>query len=85
MLMAKTEGELKSLLMRVKEENQKVDLKLTFQNTKIMASSPITSKQIGGDKVEAVIELDAKIFIFWMLSFKLAFSTLLFHLHQEDP
>ena len=43
MLMAKSEGELKSLLMKVKEENQKVGLKLTFQNTKIMASSPITS------------------------------------------
>ena len=41
--MAKSEGELKSLLMKVKEENQKVGLKLTFQNTKIMASSPITS------------------------------------------
>ena len=43
MLMAKSKGELKSLLMKVKEENQKVGLKLTFQNTKIMASSPITS------------------------------------------
>jgi len=43
MLMAKSEGELKSLLKKVKEENQKVGLKLTFQNTKIMASSPITS------------------------------------------
>ena len=42
-LEAESEEELKSLLMRVKEENQKVDLKLTFQNTKIMASSPITS------------------------------------------
>ena len=55
-LMAKSEEELKSLLMRVKEENEKVGLKLSFQNTKIMASSPITSWQIEGEKVEAVID-----------------------------
>ena len=54
--MAKSEEELKSLLMRVKEENEKVGLKLSFQNTKIMASSPITSWQIEGEKVEAVID-----------------------------
>ena len=54
--MAKSEEELTSLLMRVKEENEKVGLKLSFQNTKIMASSPITSWQIEGEKVEAVID-----------------------------
>ena len=48
---AESEEELKSLLMKVKEENQKVGLKLTFQNTKIMASSPITSWQIDGETV----------------------------------
>ena len=42
-LMAESEGELKSLLMKVKEENEKVDLKLNIQKTKIMASGPITS------------------------------------------
>ena len=50
-LMAESEEELKSLL-RVKEENEKVGLKLTIQKTKIMASSPITSWQIDEDKVE---------------------------------
>ena len=48
-LMAELE-ELKSLLMRVKEESEKVDLKLNIQETKIMASSPITSRQIDGEK-----------------------------------
>ena len=46
-LMAESEEELKSLLMKVKEESQKVDLKLNVQKTKIMASGPITSWQIG--------------------------------------
>ena len=46
--MAENEEELKSLLMRVKEESEKVSLKLNTQNTKIMASSPITSWQIDG-------------------------------------
>ena len=54
-LMAKSE-ELKSLLMKVKEESQKVDLKLDIQKTKIMASSPITSWQINGETVETVAE-----------------------------
>ena len=52
--MAESEGELKSLLMKVKEENEKASLKLNFQKTKIMASSPITSLQIDGETVETV-------------------------------
>ena len=54
-LMAETEEELKSLLMTVKEESEKVDLKLNIQKTKIMASSPITSWQIGGETVAGFI------------------------------
>ena len=53
-LMAKNEEELKSLLMKVKEESEKDDLKLNIQKTKIMASGPITSWQIDGETVEAV-------------------------------
>ena len=53
-LMAESEEQLKSLLMKVKEESEKVGLKLSFQKTKIMASSPITSWQIDGETVEAV-------------------------------
>ena len=52
--MAKSEGELKSLLMKVKEESEKVGLKLNIQKTKIMASSPITSWEIDGETVETV-------------------------------
>ena len=52
-LMAESE-ELKSLLMKVKEESEKVDLKLNIQNTKIMASGPITSWEIDGETVETV-------------------------------
>ena len=52
--MAEREEELKSLLMKVKEENDKVGLKLNFQKTKIMASGPITSWQIDGETVKAV-------------------------------
>ena len=55
-LMAEKEEELKSLLMRVKEENEKARLKLSIQKTKTMASSPITSWQIEGEKVEAVTD-----------------------------
>ena len=51
-LMAESEEELKSLLMKVKEESEKVGLKLNIQKTKIMASSPITSCQIDGETVE---------------------------------
>ena len=53
-LMAESEEELKSLLMKVKEENEKVDLKLNIQKTKIMASGPITSWEIDGETVETV-------------------------------
>ena len=53
-LMAESEEELKSLLMKVKEESEKVGLKLNMQKTKIMASDPITSWQIDGKKVETV-------------------------------
>ena len=53
-LMAESEEELKSLLMKVKEESEKVGLKLNFQTTKIMASGPITSWQIDGETVETV-------------------------------
>ena len=49
--MAETEEELKSLLMKVKEESEKVDLKFNIQTTKIMASDPITSWQIDGETV----------------------------------
>ena len=59
-LMAESEEELKSLLMKVKEESENVDLKLNIQKTKIMASSLITSGQIDGDTMETVTD-----FIFW--------------------
>ena len=53
-LMAESEEELKSLLMKVKEESEKVGLKLNIQKTKIMASSPITSREIDGETAETV-------------------------------
>ena len=59
-LMAESEEELKSLLMKVKEESGKVGLKLNIQKTKIMASGPITSWEIDGETVETVSD-----FIFW--------------------
>ena len=59
-LMAESEEELKSLLMKVNEESKKVGLKLNIQKSKIMASSPITSWQIDGQTVETVSD-----FIFW--------------------
>ena len=59
-LMAESEEELKSLLMKVKEESEKVGLKLNIQKTKIMASDSITSWQIDGETVETVSD-----FIFW--------------------
>ena len=55
--MAESEEKLKSLLMKVKEESEKVGLKLNIQKTKIMASSPITSWQIDGETMETVREL----------------------------
>ena len=58
--MAESEEKLKSLLMKVKEESKKVDLKLNIQKTKIMASGPITSWQIEGETMETVRD-----FIFW--------------------
>ena len=54
--MAESEEEIKSLLMKVKEESEKVDLKLNIQKTKIMASGPITSWQIDGETVERVAD-----------------------------
>ena len=54
--MAESEEELKSLLMKVKEESEKVGLKLNVQKTKIMASGPITSQQIDGETVETVTD-----------------------------
>ena len=59
-LMAESEEELKSLLMKVKDESEKVGLKLNIQKTKIMASNPITLWQIDGETVETVAD-----FIFW--------------------
>ena len=59
-LLPESEEELKSLLMKVKEESEKVGLKLNIQKTKIMASGPITSWQIDGETVETVSD-----FIFW--------------------
>ena len=53
-LMAESEEELKSLLMKVKEESEKADLKFSIQKTKIMASSPITPWQIDGETMETV-------------------------------
>ena len=58
--MAKSKEEIKSLLMKMKEESEKVGLKLNIQKTKIMASSPITSWQLDGETVETVAD-----FIFW--------------------
>ena len=63
-LMAQSEEELKSLLMKVKKENEKVGLKLNIQKTKIMASGPITSWELGGETVETVSDFifgDSKI------------------------
>ena len=56
MLMTESEEELKSLLMKVKEDSEKVGLKLSIQKTKIMASGPITSWQIDGETVEIVAD-----------------------------
>ena len=59
-LMEESEEELKSLLMKVKEESEKAGLKLNYQETKIMASGPITSWQIDGETGETVAD-----FVFW--------------------
>ena len=58
--MAESEEELKNLLMKVKEESEKVGLKLNIQKTEIMASGPITSWEIDGETVKTVVD-----FIFW--------------------
>ena len=70
-LMAESEEELKSLLMKVKEESEKVGLKLNIQKSKIMASGPITSWELDGETVETVsdfilpsLPLDCKILMF---------------------
>ena len=68
-LMAESEEELKSLLMKVKEESEKVGLKLNIQETKIMASSPITSWQLDGETVETVADF------FWGASKSLQMMT----------
>ena len=60
-LMAESEGELKSLLMKVKEESEKVGLKLNTGKTKIMASGPITSWQIDGETTTAFLFLGSKV------------------------
>ena len=61
-VMAESKEELKSLLVKVKEKSEKVGLKLNIQKTKIMASSPIISREIDGETVETVSD-----FIFWRL------------------
>ena len=63
-LMAESEGELKSFLMKVKEESEKIGLKFNIWKTKIMASSPSTSWQIDGETVETVTDF-IYLFIFW--------------------
>ena len=61
--MAESEEELKNLLMRVKEESEEVGLKLNIQKTNIMASGPITSRQIDGETGETVADF---FFFFWL-------------------
>ena len=68
--MAESEEELKSLLMKVKEESEKIGLKLNIQKTKIMASGPVTSWQIDGETVETVSD-----FIFFCASKSLQMVT----------
>ena len=77
-LMAESEEELKSLLMKVKEESEKVGLKLNTQKSKIMASGPITSWQIDGETVEMVASTRISIIIIiWVLFFSSVFILLL--------
>ena len=70
--MAQSKEELKSLLMKVKEESEKVDLKLSIQKTKIMASNSITSWQIDGETVETVTG-----FVFWAPESRQMVSTIM--------
>ena len=65
-LMTASEEEMKSLLMKVKEESEKVGFKLNIQKTKIMASGPITSWQIDGETVETLADFIFGGFIFWI-------------------
>ena len=73
-LMAESKEELKSLLMKVKQESEKVSLKLNIQETKIMASSPITSRQIDGEAMKMVIDFYFVVFKnqyrFWLQPWK---------------
>ena len=73
-LMAESEEELKSLLMKVKGESEKVGLKLTIHKTKIMASSPISSWQIDGETVANFIFLGSKITVISAMKLKDAYS-----------
>ena len=70
-LMAESEEELKSLLMKVKEESENVGLKFNIQKTKIMVSGPITSWQIDGETVETVSD-----FIFWPKSMQMVITAM---------
>ena len=75
--MAKNEEELKSLLMKVKKESEKVGLKLNIQKTKIMASCPITSWQTDGETMETVtgfIDVDCLLFSKWSFMPSQSFS-----------
>ena len=78
-LMAESEEELKSLLMKVKVESEKVGLKLNIQKTKIMASSPTTSWQIDGETVETVSDF---IFMLWGVILKLYLDNSTFFLEE---
>ena len=75
--MAESEEELKSLLMKMKEESEKVGLKFNLQKTKIMASGPISSWQIDGETMETVREFILKVEV------QTRFFILLSHPHQE--
>ena len=79
-LVAESKEELKSLLMKVKEESEKVGLKLNIQKTKIMASGPITSWQIDGEATERVRD-----FIFWGASKSLQMVTTAMKLKMLAP
>ena len=72
--MAESEEELKSLLMKVKEESEKVGLKLNIQKTKIMASGPMTSWQIFGETVETVADFKSQQLVIAALKLKDTFS-----------
>ena len=72
--LAKSEEELKSLLMKVKEESEKAGLKFNIQKTKIMASGPITSWQIDGETMEIVREVFNEIFTLFFFNFYLIFK-----------